>query len=77
MFFYKSHSSVLFCLESRHCFTVSTPSEVGRQPTMADPVDEANKLPLEERLPHNLWKVRMKAYDDVVKVFESAEAPAE
>lgn len=44
---------------------------------MADPVDEANKLPLEERLPHNLWKVRMKAYDDVVKVFESAEAPAE
>jgi hypothetical protein len=44
---------------------------------MADPVDEANKLPLEERLPHNLWKVRMKAYDDAVDLFSKAEGPAE
>jgi hypothetical protein len=44
---------------------------------MADPVAEASKLPLEERVIHALWKVRMEAYEALIPHINDAESPAE
>ena len=41
--------------------------------TMADPVEEASKLPLREQLEHSHWKVRSNAYEEVVKRISTAE----
>lgn len=40
---------------------------------MSDPVEEAEKLPLAERLDHSNWKVRQNAYEALEKKFNEAE----
>lgn len=40
---------------------------------MSDPVEDAEKLPLAERLDHSNWKVRQSAYEALEKKFNEAE----
>lgn len=40
---------------------------------MSDPVEDAEKLPLAERLDHSNWKVRQNAYEALEKKFNEAE----
>lgn len=39
---------------------------------MSDPVEEAAKLPLNQRLEHSHWKVRSVAYEELAKKFSEA-----
>jgi hypothetical protein len=40
---------------------------------MTDPVEEAAKLPLSQKLEHSHWKVRATAYEELAKKFTEAE----
>jgi HEAT repeat protein len=40
---------------------------------MGDAVEEAEKLPLAERLDHSNWKVRQSAYEALEKKFQEAD----
>lgn len=40
---------------------------------MTDPVEEAAKLPLSQRIEHSHWKVRCVAYEELAKKFSEAE----
>lgn len=39
---------------------------------MSDPVEEAAKLPLIQRIEHTHWKVRSNAYEELAKKFNEA-----
>lgn len=39
---------------------------------MSDPVEEAAKLPLNQRLEHTHWKVRSNAYEELAEKYNKA-----